>query len=138
MDLMAITPHIKDLENFLTNCHRRRYPNRSTIIYEGDTCNTLYYIIEGSVSVVLEDDDGREVVIAYLNPGDFFGEMGLFEQKESQRLVSRTHGLRDCRNQLRELQQLHPYTSRNRLHDRQADGTPPAQYHAQGGRSGFL
>lgn len=83
MALMAITPHIKDLENFLTNCHRRRYPNRSTIIYEGDTCNTLYYIIEGSVSVVLEDDDGREVVIAYLNPGDFFGEMGLFEQKES-------------------------------------------------------
>ena len=60
MDLMAITPHIKDLENFLTNCHRRRYPNRSTIIYEGDTCNTLYYIIEGSVSVVLEDDDAEE------------------------------------------------------------------------------
>ena len=62
-------------------CHRRRYPNRSTIIYEGDTCNTLYYIIEGSVSVVLEDDDGKEVVIAYLNPGDFFGEMGLFDQE---------------------------------------------------------
>jgi CRP/FNR family cyclic AMP-dependent transcriptional regulator len=83
MALMAITPHIKDLDNFLTNCHRRRYPNRSTIIYEGDSCNTLYYIIEGSVSVVLEDDEGKEVVIAYLNPGDFFGEMGLFEQKES-------------------------------------------------------
>jgi CRP/FNR family cyclic AMP-dependent transcriptional regulator len=29
--------------------------------------------------VVLEDDDGKEVIIAYLNPGDFFGEMGLFE-----------------------------------------------------------
>lgn len=90
MALMAITPHIKDLDNFLTNCHRRRYPNRSTIIYEGDTCNTLYYIIEGSVSVILEDDDGKEVVIAYLNPGDFFGEMGLFEQKESRSAWCRT------------------------------------------------
>jgi hypothetical protein len=37
MALMAITPHIKDLENFLTNCHLRRHLNRSTIIYEGDT-----------------------------------------------------------------------------------------------------
>ena len=39
----------------------------------------LYYIVKGSVSVVLEDNDGKEVVITYLNAGDFFGEMGLFE-----------------------------------------------------------
>lgn len=90
MALTAITPHIKDLENFLTSCHRRRYPGRSTIIYEGDTCNTLYYIIDGSVSVILEDDDGKEVVIAYLNPGDFFGEMGLFEQQEARSAWCRT------------------------------------------------
>ena len=79
MALMAITPHIQDLDNFLSHCHRKRYPNRSTIIYEGDSSDTLYYIVSGSVSVVLEDDDGKEVVVAYLNAGDFFGEMGLFE-----------------------------------------------------------
>jgi len=83
MALTAITPHIKDLDNFLSNCHRRRYPNRSTIIHEGDACNTLYYIVEGSVAVLLEDDDGKEMVISYLNPGDFFGESGLFEYKEN-------------------------------------------------------
>jgi CRP/FNR family cyclic AMP-dependent transcriptional regulator len=59
------------------------YPNRSTIIYEGDKCDTLYYIIKGSISVILEDDAGKEVVIAYLNPGDFFGEMGLFESAKN-------------------------------------------------------
>ena len=90
MALMAITPHIEDLENFLTHSHRRRYPNRSTIIYEGDKCDTLYYIITGSVSVILEDDEGKEVVIAYLNPGDFFGEMGLFEQLTSRSAWCRT------------------------------------------------
>ena len=90
MALMAITPHIEDLENFLTHSHRRRYPNRSTIIYEGDKCDTLYYIITGSVSVILEDDEGKEVVIAYLNPGDFFGEMGLFEQATSRSAWCRT------------------------------------------------
>ncbi len=32
------------------------------------------------MTILIEDDDGREMIISYLNPGDFFGEMGLFEQ----------------------------------------------------------
>lgn len=90
MALMAITPHIRDLENFLSHSHRRKYPNKTTIIHEGDKCETLYYIITGSVSVVLEDEEGKEAVIAYLNPGDFFGEMGLFEHHESRSACVRT------------------------------------------------
>lgn len=90
MALMAITPHIPDLDNFLSNAHRRRYPNKTTIIHEGDKCETLYYIISGSVSVVLEDEDGREAIITYLNPGDFFGEMGLFEHHEARSACVRT------------------------------------------------
>ena len=90
MVLMAITPHISDLENFLSHSHRRRYPNKTTIIHEGDKCETLYYIISGSVSVILEDEDGKEAVITYLNPGDFFGEMGLFEHHEARSACVRT------------------------------------------------
>ena len=29
---------------------------------------------------MLEDEEGRELVLAYLNPGDFFGEIGLFNE----------------------------------------------------------
>ncbi len=90
MVLMAITPHISDLENFLSHSHRRRYPNKTTIIHEGDKCETLYYIVSGSVSVVLEDEDGKEAVITYQNPGDFFGEMGLFETLEARSACVRT------------------------------------------------
>ena len=81
---MSITPKpVRDsssVERFLTHCHRRRYPKNSVIIYAGDTPDSLYYITEGSVSVVSEEDDGRELVLAYLNAGDFFGEMGLFSE----------------------------------------------------------
>lgn len=90
MALMAITPHISDLENFLSHSHRRKYPNKTTIIHEGDQCEILYYILKGSVSVILEDEEGKEAVIAYLNPGDFFGEMGLFETSESRSASVRT------------------------------------------------
>lgn len=68
------------LERFLQHCHRKHYSTKTTIIHKGDRPDTLYYIIEGSVSVLIEDDDGREIVLAYLNSGDFFGEMGLFEE----------------------------------------------------------
>lgn len=66
------------ITNFLEHCHRRRYPSKSLIIYAGDKPDVLYYIIDGSVTVLIEDDTGREIVLTYLNPGDFFGEMGLF------------------------------------------------------------
>ena len=69
------------IERFLTHCHRHRYPSKSLIIYEGDAPDVLYYIVEGSVTVFIEDEDGREIVLAYLNPGDFFGEMGLFDEE---------------------------------------------------------
>ena len=32
------------------------------------------------MTVLLEDDEGHEIVLAYLNPGDFFGEIGLFNE----------------------------------------------------------
>ncbi len=73
-----ITPHIPNVETFLTHCHRRKYPAKSTIIYAGDEGDTLSYIVKGSVTVLIEDDDGREMIVAYLNEGDFFGEMGVF------------------------------------------------------------
>lgn len=66
------------MDSFLAHFHKRRYPSKSVLIYAGDIPDSLYYITEGSVSVVVEEDDGREMVLAYLNAGDFFGEMGLF------------------------------------------------------------
>jgi CRP/FNR family transcriptional regulator, cyclic AMP receptor protein len=80
---VSLTPHIKNVDEFLVHCHRRRYPAKSTIIYAGDKSDSLYYIVKGSVTVLIEDDDGHEMIVAYLNDGDFFGEMGLFDDKDS-------------------------------------------------------
>lgn len=68
------------IDRFLAHCTRRRYPPKSIIIYAEDAPDTLYFIVSGSVTVLIEDEDGREIVLAYLNAGDFFGEMGLFDE----------------------------------------------------------
>lgn len=66
------------ISQFLEHCHQKQYLPKSVIIKEGDPSYDLYYIIKGSVTVQVEDARGREIVLAYLNPGDFFGEIGLF------------------------------------------------------------
>ncbi|KZY28255.1 MULTISPECIES: cAMP-activated global transcriptional regulator CRP [unclassified Oleiphilus] len=81
--LKPIESKTKHLDFFLSQCHRRKYPSKSTIIYAGDKSDSLFYIIKGSVTVIIEDDDGREMIMAYLNAGDFFGEMGLFDNLDS-------------------------------------------------------
>ncbi|MGH8579165.1 MAG: cAMP-activated global transcriptional regulator CRP [Gammaproteobacteria bacterium] len=69
------------IERFLGHCRIRKYPAKSVIVHQGDPSEDLYYIVRGSVSVLLEDKKGNEIVLAYLNAGEFFGEIGLFEEQ---------------------------------------------------------
>ncbi len=78
MVAITLTPKIKNIDKILEHCHKRHYASKSTIIFAGDRCESLFFILQGSVTILIEDDDGKEMIIAYLNQGDFFGEMGLF------------------------------------------------------------
>lgn len=79
MVTLTLSPKIKHFDKFIQHCQRRRYTAKSTIIHAGDRCETLFFIIKGTVTILIEDDEGHEMIIAYLNSGDFFGEMGLFD-----------------------------------------------------------
>jgi len=46
---------------------------QTVLIHAGDLPDVLYYIISGSVEVMIEDEEGNEMVLAYLNKGQFFG-----------------------------------------------------------------
>ena len=67
------------INRFLSYCRIRTVPSKTVIIHAGDLPDVLYYIISGSVEVMIEDEEGNEMVLAYLNKGQFFGEMGLFQ-----------------------------------------------------------
>lgn len=76
---IPLSPKTKHLEKLLAHAQRRRCLAKSNIICAGDRSESLFFIIKGSVTVLIEDDEGREMIVAYLNSGDFFGELGLFE-----------------------------------------------------------
>ena len=78
VSLTLSSPELSNMEDFLSSAHKRKYPRGSTIIYAGEESDSIYFITGGSVTVLIEDDSGREIIVAYLNEGDFFGEMGMF------------------------------------------------------------
>jgi CRP/FNR family cyclic AMP-dependent transcriptional regulator len=78
------------LNRFLAFCHRRKFPKKTSIIRPGDLANTLYYIISGSVTISFENESGKELILAYLNAGDFIGEMGLFMSTERREVMVKT------------------------------------------------
>lgn len=78
------------IERFLAHCHRRRYPARTEVFRPGDAAVTMYYVISGSVSIITEEDDDRELVLGYFGGGEFVGEMGLFIESDQREVILRT------------------------------------------------
>jgi CRP/FNR family cyclic AMP-dependent transcriptional regulator len=85
------SPHsAPGIQKLLEQSHRRTYPAKTAIIRQGDPSYDLYYIVKGSVTVLIEDEQGHELILAYLNPGEFFGELGLFQDEPSRSAQVRT------------------------------------------------
>lgn len=79
------------LEHFLRFCHIKKYPAKTTIIRPGDTGDRLYFIIDGSVSVCVEEaEGGHELILAYLNKNEFIGEIGVFKAAETRKVSVKT------------------------------------------------
>lgn len=81
---------IPAMNRFIELCRVRSVPSKTVVIHAGDLPDTLYYIIDGSVEVMIEDEEGNEMVLAYLNKGQFFGEMGLFYEQPTRSAWVRT------------------------------------------------
>lgn len=58
---------------------KRSFARDSVVLMEHETGHALFVIVSGKVKVSRESDDGREVILTYLNPNDFFGEMALID-----------------------------------------------------------
>ena len=54
---------IPAINRFLTYCRVRTVPSKTVIIHAGDTPDTLYYIVGGSVEVMIEDEDGNDITV---------------------------------------------------------------------------
>ena len=76
------------LRSLLGYCEIYQLPSKRLIVRPGDPVDKFYYIVEGSATVSMEGGEGGDIILTYLNGGDFIGETGVFVQQQSTRQVT--------------------------------------------------
>ena len=75
-----LEPH--ELEHLAEEIDQVNYKAGETIFNEHDRGDALYILEEGNVRIWVYDDDVKEVTLAQLKPGDFFGELAVLDRGE--------------------------------------------------------
>ncbi len=57
----------------------RQVSRGNTVLREGDHTDNIYFIVNGALKVLVSDEEGREVILSILGPGEMFGEMGVLD-----------------------------------------------------------
>jgi len=71
-----------ELEHLAEEIDQVNYEAGATIFNEHDRGDALYIVEEGSVRIWVYDEDVKEVTLAELKPGDFFGELAVLDRGE--------------------------------------------------------
>ncbi len=68
-----------ELERLSKVAMRRRAARGEQVVRAGEDAETLIVMLTGRAKVTNFDEEGREIILAWLGPGEFFGEMGLID-----------------------------------------------------------
>jgi len=71
----------EDITSLAKLASRKRYPKDTVVFFENEEGDFFFTILEGRIKVTILGDDGREVILSVLGPGDFFGEMALLDNE---------------------------------------------------------
>jgi CRP/FNR family transcriptional regulator, cyclic AMP receptor protein len=70
----------EELEKLASEVDQVYFKAGETIFNESDRGDALYVVESGSVKIWVLDEDVRPVILAELNPGDFFGELAVLDR----------------------------------------------------------
>jgi CRP/FNR family transcriptional regulator, cyclic AMP receptor protein len=70
-----------DLELLAPLLQQRDYTRNKVILFANDPVEAFYVVVSGQVKLMLIAEDGREVILEVMRPGDFFGEMALMDEE---------------------------------------------------------
>ena len=70
-----------DIASLARLSSRRNYPKDTVVFFENEEGDFFFTIVQGRIKVTILGDDGREIILSVLGPGDFFGEMALLDNE---------------------------------------------------------
>ncbi len=68
-----------EIDKILTNSLVRPVKKNSTLFVKGDEGDRLFAILKGRVKISVVSEEGREIVLAVMREGDFFGEIAFLD-----------------------------------------------------------
>jgi len=63
----------------IRSSHTVSHGGGAVLFHEGDAGDCLYVLLSGRVKVCLLGDEGKEIILAILEPNGYFGEMALLD-----------------------------------------------------------
>ena len=69
----------EELSAVAQSCTPRKYPKNSMVILEEEFGDIIFIIISGTIKITRVNDEGKEVILSLLGPGEIFGEMAILD-----------------------------------------------------------
>jgi len=83
----------RELASVAAVAKSRRYAKDDVIFHADESGDVFCLIREGHVKVTMISPEGKEIILALLGPGDFFGEMALLDDEPRSATVIATEPL---------------------------------------------
>lgn len=71
----------EDMKYISSHGVARGFPQRATVLNQGDESNSVYFIDSGRVKVFVTDEQGKSTTLRYQGPGEYFGDLGLIDDE---------------------------------------------------------
>ncbi len=79
------------LEKLQNTAIKRSFPKNTVLFSKGDLSDSMYVVIQGKVKAVIYNEEGREMLLSFFGPGEYFGEMAMLDGRpRSASMVTKT------------------------------------------------
>lgn len=82
ISIVPIFNHLdfSEMNEIVKHTHSASYPKGHTIYHAGNSSDGLYIVHKGRVKIYRLSENGKEQLVRILEPGDFTGELSLFNE----------------------------------------------------------
>lgn len=108
ISLVPIFNHLEkpQMDEVMTLIHSKSYKKGEDIYQSGHTSDALYIVRKGRVKIYRLSESGKEQILRILNPGDFTGELALFNDSVHDAYASALSDTDICMIKRNDLQNL--------------------------------
>lgn len=69
----------QELRRLELRCLMRRFPPKTSIYLPADEANGVMFLVSGRVKLGSYTSEGKQAILTFIEPGEFFGELALFD-----------------------------------------------------------